>query len=76
MGNSCMKKSMSTQDLRSTARATVRLYRTREPTIAIPLMAKHRVIKAPGVGDCQGHQFSDAAIHGLLMCTQAKEAVP
>ncbi len=71
-----MKQSMSTQDLRSTARATVRSYRTREPEVAVPLMAKHRVIRVPGVGDCNGHQFSDAAIHGLLLCTQAKEVVP
>jgi hypothetical protein len=71
-----MKKAMSTQDLRSTARATVHSYRTREPEVTVPLMTKHRVIREPGVGDCNGHQFGDAAIHGLLLCTQAKEVVP
>jgi hypothetical protein len=71
-----VKKSMSTQDLRSTARATVRSYRTREPEVAVPLMAQHRVIRVPGVGDCEGHLFSDAAIQLLLLCTLAKEAVP
>lgn len=71
-----MKKMMSTQDLRSTARATVRSYRTREPEVAVPLMTKHRVIREPDIGDCNCHQFSDAAIHGLLLGTQAKEVVP
>jgi len=39
-------------------------------------MAQHRVIRVPGVGDCEGHLFSDAAIQLLLLCTLAKEAVP
>lgn len=71
-----MKKAMSTQDLRSTARAAVRSYRTREPEVAGPLTTKPRVTREPGVGDGNGHQCSDAAIHGLPSCTQAKEVVP